>query len=92
MTRVPIPPQVQERARNAAHMASRVATSLSGYTTADGALTAEIMAKRAAQELRALLADIRRVKSDARRMEIARAKDRAIVERSHVSAGLEMPA
>lgn len=82
--RVSVPSQVQERARNAAAMASRISSALQGFTTADGANSAELLLKRLRNETTALLADAARIKKSAADMEKARAKERAIVERDAV--------
>jgi len=82
--RIPVPSQTQERARNAANMLASVASTLQGFTTADGVVSAEIKLKRVQPELTALLVAIRTIKRDAAQAESDRAKDREIVERSRV--------
>jgi hypothetical protein len=85
--RIPVPSQTQERARNAANMLASVASTLQGFTTADGVMSAEIKLKRAKDEITALQAAMRGLKSDAKRMEQQRIRDRAIVERDAVGVG-----
>ena len=85
--RVPVPSQTQERARNAANMLASVASTLQGFTTADGVVSAEIKLKRARNEITMLLGDAARLKKVAADSEKARAKDRAIVERDAVGVG-----
>lgn len=82
--RVPVPSQTQERARNAANMLASVASTLQGFTTADGVVSAEIKLKRARNEITMLLGDAARIKKIAAQAERDRAKDREIVERSRV--------
>lgn len=85
--RVPVPGQTQERARNAANMLASVASTLQGFTTADAIMSAEIKLKRAKDEITALQAAMRVLKTDAKRMEQKRIRDRAIVERDAVGVG-----
>ena len=82
--RLSVSPMTQERARNAANMLASVASTLQGFTTADGVVSAEIKLKRVQPEITALLAAIRTIKRDAAQAERDRAKDREIVERSRV--------
>lgn len=86
--RLPVSPMTQERARNAANMLSSVASTLQGFTTADGVMSAEIKLKRAKDEITALQAAMRGLKSDAKRREQQRVRDRAIVERDAVGVGV----
>jgi len=85
--RIPVSPMTQERARNAANMLASVASTLQGFTTADAIMSAEIKLKRAKDEITALQAAMRGLKSDAKRMEQQRIRDRAIVERDAVGVG-----
>lgn len=85
--RLPVSPMTQERARNAANMLASVASTLQGFTTADGVMSAEIKLKRAKDEIIVLQAKMRVLKADAKRMEQQRIRDRAIVERDAVGMG-----
>lgn len=85
--RLPVSPMTQERARNAANMLASVASTLTGFTTADAIMSAEIKLKRAKDEITALQAAMRVLKADAKRMEQQRIRDRAIVERDAVGVG-----
>jgi len=85
--RLPVSPMTQERARNAANMLASVASTLQGFTTADGVVSAEIKLKRVKDEITALQAAMRILKADAKRMEQKRIRDRAIVERDAVGVG-----
>lgn len=85
--RIPVPSQTQERARNAANILASVASTLQGFTTADGVMSAEIKLKRAKSEITMLLGDAARIKKAAAQAEHDRAKDRAIVERDAVGVG-----
>jgi len=85
--RIPVSPMTQERARNAANMLASVASTLQGFTTADGVMSAEIKLKRAKDEITALQTQMRVLKADAKRMEQQRIRDRAIVERDAVGVG-----
>lgn len=87
--RIPVSPMTQERARNAANMLASVASTLTGFTTADGVMSAEIKLKRAKDEITALQAAMRVLKADAKRMEQQRIRDRAIIERDAVGVGRE---
>lgn len=85
--RLPVSPMTQERARNAANMLASVASTLQGFTTSDGVMSAEIKLKRAKDEITALQAAMCVLKADAKRMEQQRVRDRAIVERDAVGMG-----
>ena len=85
--RIPVSPMTQERARNAANMLASVASTLQGFTTADAIMSAEIKLRRAKDEVIALQAAMRVLKSDAKRREQQRIRDRAIVERDAVGVG-----
>ena len=85
--RIPVSPMTQERARNAANMLASVASTLQGFTTADAIMSAEIKLKRAKDEITELQAKMRVLKTDAKRMEQQRIRDRAIVERDAVGVG-----
>lgn len=85
--RLPVSPMTQERARNAANMLASVASTLTGFTTADGVMSAEIKLKRAKDEIIALQAQMRVLRAEAKRMEQQRIRDRAIVERDAVGVG-----
>lgn len=85
--RIPVSPMTQERARNAANMLASVASTLQGFTTADGVMSAEIKLKRAKDEVIALQAAMRVLKADAKHLEQQRIRDRAIVERDAVGVG-----
>lgn len=85
--RIPVSPMTQERARNAANMLASVASTLQGFTTADGVMSAERKLKRAKDEITELQTKMRVLKADAKRMEQQRIKDRAIVERDAVEVG-----
>lgn len=80
--RLKVPPQAQDRARNAAQMMSRVSTALTGFTTMDAAVSAEVAAKRSLDEIRAVLVDIRQIKAEGVRQAKQQAKDRAVIEMS----------
>lgn len=80
--RLKVPPQAQDRARNAAQMMSRVSTSLTGFTTMDAAISAEVAARRSLDELRVIIADIRQIKAEGVRQAKQQAKDRAVIEMS----------
>lgn len=80
--RLKVPPQAQDRARNAAQMMSRVSTSLTGFTTMDAAISAEVAARRSLDELRVIIADIRQIKAEGVRLAKQQAKDRAVIEMS----------
>lgn len=79
--RLKVPPQAQDRARNAAQMMSRVSTALTGFTTMDAAISAEVAAKRSLDELRMIIADIRQIKAEGVRQTKQQAKDRAVIDR-----------
>ncbi len=85
--RLKVPPAAQDRARNAAQMMSRVSTALTGFTTMDAAVSAEVAAKRSLDEIRAVLVDIRHIKAEGVRQAKQQAKDRAVIDRQaeHVS-------
>lgn len=85
--RLPVSPMTQERARNAANMLASVASTLQGFTTADGVVSAEIKLKRVKDEITALQAAMRVLRAEAKRMEQQRIRDRAIVERDAVEVG-----
>lgn len=85
--RIPVASQTQERARNAANMLASVASTLQGFTTADGVVSAEIKLKRVKDEITALQAAMRVLRAEAKRMEQQRIRDRAIVERDAVGVG-----
>ena len=68
-------------------MLASVASTLQGFTTADGVVSAEIKLKRVKDEITALQAAMRILKADAKRMEQKRIRDRAIVERDAVGVG-----
>lgn len=85
--RIPVSPMTQERARNAANMLASVASTLQGFTTADGVVSAENKLKRAKDEITALQAAMRVLRAEAKRMEQQRIRDRAIVERDAVGVG-----
>lgn len=85
--RILVSPMAQERARNAANMLASVASTLQGFTTADGVMSAEIKLKRAKDEITALQAAMRVLRAEAKRLEQQRIRDRAIVERDAVGVG-----
>lgn len=80
--RLKVPPQAQDRARNTATMINRVAASLTGFTTMDAAISAEVAARRSLDELRVIIADIRQIKAEGVRQAKQQAKDRAVIEMS----------
>lgn len=82
--RIAIPSATQERARTAATMMLAVANTLQGFTTADGAQSAEVKLKRIKDDITALQAAVRVLKADAARQARENAKDRALIERSRV--------
>lgn len=79
--RLKVPPQAQDRARNTATMINRVAASLTGFTTMDAAISAEVAARRSLDELRVIIADIRQIKAEGVRLAKQQAKDRAVIDR-----------
>lgn len=79
--RLKVPPQAQDRARNTATMINRVAASLTGFTTMDAAISAEVAARRSLDELRVIIADIRQIKAEGVRLAKQQVKDRAVIDR-----------
>jgi hypothetical protein len=85
---IPIPRADHQRLLNATNNVSRAAASLNGSATFQSIVAAEQAIGRAIGDLRDMKGRMRQLKQQARQVERDRAQDRAIIERSHLAAGV----
>lgn len=79
ITRIPIPGTTHQLALNAANMAQSAAVKLSGSSSYQSLAHAEIIARRAKDDLATLMVQIRTLKRQARDAEVSVAREKAMI-------------